>query len=153
MALKQVINEFPGPQEVCRAHGWRIWEGSCAEGSGRLSGNSPSRRRASGGFRMLRSSLRGKPHQSGASWRSDRHKVIQSADYLPERHWEHLGAILRERKSPWAAWDTGGAPPPLAHRSRLPETLVLPTALAGGGSVSCFQSTLKYITLFGWFVY
>lgn len=27
MALKQVINEFPGPQEVCRAHGWRIWEG------------------------------------------------------------------------------------------------------------------------------
>lgn len=98
-SLKEVVNEFPGLQKAYRTHGWGVWEGWCGEGNERFSGNSPSRRQASRGFRILRSSPRGKPHQSRASWRSDNQEVIQSSAYLPGLHrGAHRGNNTHERK-------------------------------------------------------
>lgn len=130
--LKEAVNEFPGLQEVCRAHGWGIWEGQCGEVNGRLSGNSPSRRQASRGFRILGSSPRGKPHQSGASWRSDSQEVIRSSAYLPGLHWGAYGGNNTcERKCPGTARHTERLLLPFAHPSSLCEILVLPTAWGG----------------------
>lgn len=81
--------------------------------------------------------------------------------WQPKGHPEHrlpprtvLGAsggnVTLEKKSPWAARDTKGAPPPLTHPSLLPETLVLPTAL-GGGVSSLFRVPCK--TSLCWFVH
>lgn len=98
-SLKEVVNEFPGLQKAYRTHGWGVWEGWCGEGNARFSGNSPSRRQASRGLRILRSSPRGKPHQSRASWRSDNQEVIQSSAYLPGLHrGAYRGNNTHERK-------------------------------------------------------
>lgn len=90
--LTEVVNEFPGLQEVYRTPGWGIWEERRGEGNRRLSGSSPSRRWASRGFGILRSSPRGKPHQSRASWRSDNQEVIRSSAHLPGLHWGAYGS-------------------------------------------------------------
>lgn len=131
--LKEVVKEFPGLQEVCRAHGREIWEGWCGEGNERLLGNSPSRRQANRGFRILRSSPRGKE----ASLISQ-----GQVEGLTTRRWsraqptsqdctkEHMGAIIHAKENDHELHSAlKELLLPFTHPFPLYETLVLPTAL------------------------